>query len=64
MTCSVTAGANDDEMQGSSHSGSQHDGSVLLKPTLLLLLVTRDSEAVDLQTSLKSRYTHISLSTF
>lgn len=35
-----------------SYPGSQHDGSVLLENSLLLLLESRDSEPVDVQPSL------------
>lgn len=37
----------------SAHSGSQHDRSVLLEHSLLLLLKARDSETMDLEASLK-----------
>lgn len=40
----------------SAHSGSQHDRSVLLKHSLLLLLKAGDSEPMDLEASLK--HTH------
>lgn len=41
----------------SAHSGSQHDRSVLLKHSLLLLLKAGDSEPMDLEASLN--HTHI-----
>lgn len=37
---------------GSPYSGSQHDGSVLLKNTLLLLFIAGDSKPMDIETSL------------